>query len=71
MSEIRIAKPYTADLSMLDDINIMTLWRLGWNTQNIATRLRRPEWQIHNRLLHLREATRGNGNAKASASIDA
>ena len=71
MSEIRIAKPYTADLSMLDDINIMTLWKLGWTTQNIATRLRRPEWQIANRLLHLREETRGTGNAKASAGSDA
>lgn len=54
--EIRIAKPYTAELSLHDDVAILTLWKLKLNTQDIATKLKRPEWQIANRLLHLREA---------------
>ena len=49
---------YTADLSVTDDIAILTFWKLKFDTLEIATKLKRPEWQIANRLLHLREEQR-------------
>jgi len=48
------AKAYSADLSVADDGLIHLLWKLKLDTFEIATRLKRPEWQIANRLLHLR-----------------
>ena len=47
---------YTADLSAEDDATILALWRLKLNTYEIATKLKRPEWQIANRLMHIRTA---------------
>jgi hypothetical protein len=48
------ARAYSADLSIEDDGMILSLWKLKLDTFEIATRLKRPEWQIANRLLHLR-----------------
>ena len=65
MSEIRTIKPYTADLSVTDDIAILTFWKLKYDTQDIARKLRRPEWQIANRLLHLREVNKPEQDLKS------
>jgi hypothetical protein len=49
---------HTADLSLNDDATILALWKLKFDTYQIATKLKRPEWQIANRLRILREETR-------------
>lgn len=54
------SQTYTADLSMTDDATILALWKLRLNTQEIAVKLARPEWQIANRLLHLRDQQNKN-----------
>jgi hypothetical protein len=46
-------------LTLVDDGLIMALWKQGLDTYDIAKKLRLHEWQVANRLLHLREAMRG------------
>lgn len=52
------------ELTVGDDAMIMAMWNLKLNTLEIAHKLKRPEWQIANRLLHLRDeaaaSQRGN-----------
>lgn len=51
-------RTYTAELSAEDDAAMLLLWSLKLDTFDIATRLRRPEWQIANRLRALRDLER-------------
>lgn len=46
------------DVSPLEDGVILALWKQGLDTFAIAVHLGRPEFQIANRLLHVREAAR-------------
>lgn len=43
-------------ITLVDDGLIMALWKQGLDTVDIAKQLRLYEWQVANRLLHLREA---------------
>lgn len=53
------AQAYSSDLSIQDDAVILAMWRFKLDTHEIATRLRRPEWQVSNRLAQLRDAAKG------------
>lgn len=44
----------TTDLSIEHEGLILALWKLRLNTYEIATKLKRPEWQIANRLMRIR-----------------
>ena len=46
------------DVSPIADGVILALWYQRLDTVSIATYLRVPEWQVHNRLFHVREAAR-------------
>jgi hypothetical protein len=37
---------------------ILALWKQGLDTLSIAKHLQAPEWQIYNRVFHVREAAR-------------
>lgn len=50
---------YAPEVTVVDDGLIMMLWNQKLDTCEIAKRLRLKEWQVHNRLLHLRETARG------------
>ena len=56
MTRVLTADGRSYDLSVGDDAMIMALWKLKLDTLDIAHKLKRPEWQIANRLLHLRDA---------------
>lgn len=56
------APAYTADLSIQDDAAILAMWRFKLDTHEIATRLRRPESQVANRLAQLRDELREGNN---------
>jgi hypothetical protein len=48
------------EMTVVDDGLIMALWQTGkFDTVDIARQLHLHEWQVANRLLHLREAMRG------------
>jgi hypothetical protein len=47
------------EMTLVDDGLIMALWKQGLDTFDIAKQLHLHEWQVANRLLHLREAARG------------
>lgn len=51
---------HAPEVTFVDDGLIMMLWNQKLDTYEIAKRLRLKEWQVHNRLLHLREVARGN-----------
>lgn len=45
-------------LTDVDDGLIAALWKQGLDTHSIAKQLHVHEWQVANRLLHIREAMR-------------
>lgn len=45
-------------ITLVDDGLIMALWKQGLDTFDIAKQLHLHEWQVANRLQHLREAAR-------------
>ncbi|WP_316227858.1 hypothetical protein [Bradyrhizobium sp. SZCCHNR3015] len=47
-----------APVSVVDDGLILALWRQKLDTVDIAKHLGRNEWEVANRLLHLREQAR-------------
>jgi hypothetical protein len=51
----RVIRSYTADTTEHDDATILALWKLKLNTFEIATKMKRPEWQVANRLMHIRQ----------------
>lgn len=46
------------EMSPADDAGMLRLWRDGHDTIVIAEKLNLQEWQVYNRLLHVREAAR-------------
>ncbi|WP_197433597.1 hypothetical protein [Bradyrhizobium sp. CCH5-F6] len=47
-------------LTDVDDGLIVALWKQGLDTYAIAKQLHVFEWQVANRLFHIREANRGS-----------
>jgi len=48
--------------------SVMTLWKKGWDTLDIAEQLRVPEYEVANILLHLRERKRSVDAKRGMAS---
>lgn len=46
------------DITVVDEGVMLALWRQGLDTTAIAKQLQLVEWQVYNRLLHIREAAR-------------
>ncbi|MCK1322124.1 hypothetical protein IVA94_14730 [Bradyrhizobium sp. 156] len=49
---------HAPEVTVVDDGLIMLLWSQKLDTCEIAKRLHLKEWQVANRLLHIREALR-------------
>lgn len=54
----RIAREDIAPIDLLTEGVILALWRQGCDTVEIARQTHLREWQVFNRLLHLREGAR-------------
>ncbi|MCK1541426.1 hypothetical protein IVB12_05395 [Bradyrhizobium sp. 179] len=51
-------RQHAQEMTLVDDGLILALWKQGLDTYDVAKRLGLHEWQVANRLLHLRETMR-------------